>query len=266
MKNLIKLLILSLVFIACDKNEPPTYTGEQSVLLFSVQTSTLEVPIGTTNTLEVEVAASSLSSVDRSLTINIEDVSTANSENYNVPNTVVIPANSYTGTFIIDAEDKSIETSIETIVLSLEGENGEISDNTHTVSLFEICPIPADYMIGDYLIEQQSDEVDGPTLGTGTVVSLSGTGVTRTFETSNYPNYCPTTVNPFSFNLVCGEIVVLTQNNLCVCDSGTDWFSEAIKNETYDLSDDSEFLVTFTDDTQEDCATPAQTTYKFTKQ
>jgi hypothetical protein len=119
---------------------------------------------------------------------------------------------------------------------------------------------------GQYYIEQQSPFIAGPTLGSGTVVTLTGTGVTRTFVTSNFPDACPTTVNPFSFNLVCGEIVVLTQDSHCSCRGGTDFFSEAIRNEVYDLSDDSEFLVTFTDDSQGECNFTTQTTYKFTKQ
>jgi len=45
-----------------------------------------------------------------------------------------------------------------------------------------------------------------------------------------------------------------------------EWWGPATTPETYDVSDDNVILLTFTDDVQSNCGSPAQTTYRFTKQ
>ena len=129
------------------------------------------------------------------------------------------------------------------------------------------CPVEETQFVGDYLIEQTTAYVDGPTLSDGTVVSLviGSTSVERIFQTANYALYC-STLAPFTINFVCGEIAVPNQNSNCVCADGGDWFTDPIVRSTYDANDDSVFEVTFTDDTQSDCGSPVQTTYRFTKQ
>jgi len=129
------------------------------------------------------------------------------------------------------------------------------------------CPVPSTYFVGDYLIEQISAEVDGPTLSTGTVVSveIGETSTARVFQTANYPNYCAT-LRPFVLDLICGTITVPSQNSGCACGDGADWFTDPEVPNTYDISDDSVFEITFTDDAQSNCSSPAQTTYRFTKQ
>ncbi|WP_459211054.1 hypothetical protein [Aquimarina rhabdastrellae] len=128
------------------------------------------------------------------------------------------------------------------------------------------CPLDENLFIGNYLIEQTSPFVDGPTLSHNTVVELSASsGSSRSFQTSNYPLYC-STPNTFTIDFVCGEIIVPQQDSNCVCGDGGNWFGPAVVSTTYDPNDDSGFTITFTDDAQSDCASPAQTSYKFTKQ
>lgn len=163
------------------------------------------------------------------------------------------------------------------LVLS-DGRRYSFADNTGTLtgSFFSspflytptvTCPVSSDSFVGDYLIEQISAEVDGPTLSTGTIVTLSvgETSVARVFQTANYPNYC-SDLRDFTIELICGEINIPNQNSGCACGDGGDWFTNPIVKETYDPEDDSVFLVTFTDDAQSNCSSPAQTTYRFTKQ
>lgn len=131
------------------------------------------------------------------------------------------------------------------------------------------CPIPSTIFVGSYLIEELTPPVDGYTFNHGSVVTLStvsGNSVRRVFSTSNYPTYCPGTNNPFYFDLICGEVVALYNNNLCVCSSGTEFFGPALVHSTYNVNDDSVFELTFTNDVHSDCGPPQQTTYRFTKQ
>lgn len=161
----------------------------------------------------------------------------------------------------------------------VDGRRFSFADNSGTItgSFFSspflytpnvTCAVPSEAFVGMYLIEQITPELGGsPTLSSGTIVELSvgATSVERVFLTEQYPVFCGGSFNEFKFDLICGRVSVPTQNGRCVCDDGADWYTQPEVQETYDLNDDSSFLLTFTDDTQSDCDVPAQTTYRFTK-
>lgn len=269
MKNFIKLFIACAFLVSCGDFEEVIYDGVngQTLAFFDASSSSLEVEIDQTNTLTVRVGVSTLSSSDRTVSVSADAASTATAAMYSFSPTVTIPANEYFGELTVTGIDEGLTTDAKTLILNLDDASGIIaSSGSHTVSLVEICPIPATFAVGMYLIEQTSAEIDGPTLSTGTVVNVTGNGVQRSFMTSNYPNYC-STPNEFSFSLICNEIVVSVQDSNCPCSSGTGWFGPALgSNTTYDINDDSEFTITFADDVQADCGATADTTYKFTKQ
>jgi uncharacterized protein (TIGR02145 family) len=130
------------------------------------------------------------------------------------------------------------------------------------------CPIEADFT-GDYLIEEITPYVDGPTLNDGaivTVTTVAGNATQRTFDTPNYINYC-STPNAFTFELNCGQILMAGEGTLSNCSCGGNlWFTNADAPTSYDPADDSMFEVSFTNDAYSDCNAPQTTTYRFTKQ
>lgn len=131
-----------------------------------------------------------------------------------------------------------------------------------------ICPVPETFMVGNYLIEEITPYVDGPTFDDGSIVEVAvgEFSTERVFFTSNYPDYC-TTPNDFRYTLVCGNILVPLQESNCACGDGSDYFGPPLGDTaTYDLADDSVFFLTFGNDLQSDCVAPEDTTYKFTKQ
>lgn len=130
-----------------------------------------------------------------------------------------------------------------------------------------VCPVEETSFVGEYLIEEITPYVDGPTFDDGSVVTVEvgDFSTERVFFTANYPDYC-STPNAFRFALVCGTVEVPFQNSNCVCNSGADFFGPAEVPSTYDFTDDSVFLLTFSNDTQTDCGPPVDTTYRFTKQ
>ncbi len=131
-----------------------------------------------------------------------------------------------------------------------------------------ICPVPDTFLVGNYLIEEITDYVDGPTFEDGAVVEVAvgEFSTERVFFTFNYPDYC-TTPNDFKFTLVCGNILVPLQESNCACGDGANYFGPPLGDgATYDLADDSVFFLTFGNDLQSDCVAPEDTTYKFTKQ
>lgn len=130
-----------------------------------------------------------------------------------------------------------------------------------------VCNLETTAFVGDYLLEEITPYVDGPTFDDGSVVTveIGDTDTERFFLTNNYPDYCGT-LNPFKFLFVCGEIVIPTQASNCACSSGADFFGASDSPANYDATDDSVFFITFLNDTLNDCGAPAVTTYKLTKQ
>ncbi|MEM6720492.1 MAG: hypothetical protein AAF611_14290 [Bacteroidota bacterium] len=268
------ILFIGALFIlsSCEETEAPIYDqgSQQALVSWESNTSSVGVLPGQSVTTTIEINVSRQSSSDRIVNLSISDASTSGAENYSVPATVTIPANTYFASFDVTITDGSLDLTPTTIVINLDDveEGGNTTTNTHTISAFELAPLT-----GTYLIEQVSAEIDGPTLATGTEVEVSFVSTTRrSFDTANYPNYC-STPNTFTFDLVpdasgvAGEIVVPAQNSNCPCSSGANWFGPANgTNSTYDLNDDSVFFITFADDVQEDCGPVADTTYRFTKQ
>ena len=266
-KILILLLGVSLSFTACKETQSPVYDGSQSLAYFDKTASNLPVTIDATGEIEVTVGVSTLSKSARNVKLTLVKTN-APSGSFTLPASVVIPADQYTAKFKVMGTDVGLSTSPNTIEVKLESyDGGVVSTSNHTISIFKICPIPSTAFVGKYLIEQTSALVDGPSLSSGTVVDLVRVDEnTRKFQTENYPNFCSGTFMDFSFKLVCGKIIVNTADTTCRCTSVTDWFTAGSTPTSYDLSDDSVFSITFTDDSQSDCNPPVQTTYKFTKQ
>lgn len=130
-----------------------------------------------------------------------------------------------------------------------------------------VCNLDPESFVGDYLIEEITPYVDGPTFDDGSVVEVlvGASDTERLFFTANYPDYC-STPNDFIFQFICGVIFVPFQESNCVCNDGTDFFGPAENPSNYDPNDDSVFFITFSNDTQSDCGPPVDTTYMLTKQ
>ena len=275
MKKIIALLLFSFLFYSCSKNEAAVYNPNgQGLVYFAEASSSLPIVLDGEGQVVIAINSSSLSTVDRTVTIEILEASTADPLNYSMPTTVVIPANEYSGTLTIDGVDVTAETDPELIILkivSVNDDNVVISEANHEVSVFQSCPVDPAKFVGNYLIEEITPFVDGPTLSHNTVVELkhvvpASPTTERVFLTKNYPNYCSPDRN-FFFNLLCGSVIVrANQPSTCQCTADGLFFGPAATPETFDPEDDSEFFVTFTNDVTGDCGPAVQTTYKFTKQ
>jgi hypothetical protein len=184
-----------------------------------------------------------------------------------------IPAftSNFTLTDFLSVLTDDVSDSGETIELRISSvSKGTILINERvSISIDADCAFTTTKFVGNYLIEQLSAELDGPTLSDGSIVTLSVSGANnRSFETENYPLYCAGNFSTFTMTFDCDlqTVNALDQNNSCACADGTNYFGPGAIAETVDFSDDSEFILTFTDDAQSDCVAPGQTTYKFTKQ
>lgn len=265
------LIAVAFTFTGCDV-EGTIYDGAQTLAYFNGSSATMEVELGGTNTTDVEIGVSTLSSVDRTLTLSVGSASTATAGMYSFPTSVTIPANEYFTTFTVTGVDDGLTTAGATLIISIDGIDGGGAgvSRDFTLTLIEVCPVPSTMFVGDYLLEQLSPYTDGPTLSDGSVVTLTESGgLARSFDTENFPLYCSGTFAEFTFTLVCNETVVPSQDNLCNCGDGSDWFGAPRDgvNGTYDVTDDSVFTIRFVDDSKNNCGLgTAETEYRLTKQ
>ena len=278
MKNLIKFLAISLLFTACGDFEPVVFdpnTG-QTLVFFSKTTDALEVTIDDTGSVDVQIGVNTLSSQDRTVNVTVNsDLTTANSENYSVPATVVIPANEYFGQLTVTGVDVSVETTAEIITInlvSIEG-GGQISKANHTISIFQVCPINAPFS-GQYLLEQLTaiNPDDGVACFSDQVLTIEVTGSTnRRFKAVYLEDLGigqpPATV---PFGLVCNQVIVAPGIGTSLSCGGTPAITLGPANvpASYDSDDDSMFELTLTEYvTDGGCgAAPYQTTFRLTKQ
>ncbi len=136
-----------------------------------------------------------------------------------------------------------------------------------------VCPADEAKFVGKYHIKQTSGFVTAPWGDGGTafsddvivdVVAVSETR--RSFNVVQTPKFCSGTADML-FDLICGQIILPTQNGLCNCTTGEGWYAAAINPSSYDLSDDKVFDLIFTEVASGECSyTPAQTVIRFTKQ
>lgn len=274
MKTFFKLLFVSVLFASCGDADTAVYDGNgQTFLSFSSEIYTLPIAIGDTGSVDVILNSSSKSSVDRTYPVTIiSEETTADPATYSLPATVTIPANSHQGTLTITGQDVGMSTEDpRVLVIEFGAEAGDAFDsNRALVNVRVVCPVETTAFVGQYLIEEQTPYVDGPTLDDGGIVTLeldpANGELARKFQTRNYPDYCSPFMT-FGFSLVCNEVIVNSnQRSTCACSSAGLFFGPATTPGTYDSEDDTVFYVTFTNDVTGDCSSASQTTYKFTKQ
>jgi len=277
MKKIAILFIGALfLFTSCEETQSPIYDGSQTLAYFNGTSSTLEVEINDTNTIDISVGVSTISSSARTVNISVDlDNTTATSGMYTFPTTVTIPANEFFATLTVTGIDDGLTTAGETLSLQIDSVDGGVgSSRVHTIRLVEICPVAATFATGMYTLDFVSGGIGAagfaPALGTGVTVELvAGTASTeRVFNVKCYPSFG--FANPpvdFSFSLVCGTTVsnglIAPQVSGVGC-GGSIAFGPSGAG-TYDTADDTNMTLIFAEDTAEICGSVATTTYTLTK-
>jgi len=292
MKNInfklnITIVLLSLVLFSCDDFEPTVFNGEnpnnQSLVGFESGAINLAVPIDSETEIEVTVNVSTISESDRTLQIDLvepdEDAENiAFPETYDFPPTMTIPANSYQGTFLIQGYDMGlVEPQARTfeIALTSADEDDVFSTQNATVSVFEVCPVPGDFLVGDYSIEDVAASI-GPGNGTenfaaGTISITVGEQPTdRLFTVGVLPAFAGD--RDVTLSLVCNEFVLQNVDPNLTCDGGANSyvFTSASNgnnpNTTYDLDNvQTEYIINYTEDPNGSCGGPFQSSFRLTK-
>ncbi|WP_167343213.1 hypothetical protein [Nonlabens sp. SY33080] len=269
MKNLkysfIAIATLFLI-IGCEY-EPKVFDGNGDLTLvqFSRSTYDLEIIIDATGELNIPVQSSTVSSTDRTFNVNVvNDGTTAITGSYSVPTSVTIPANEYEGTLTISGNDVAgVDTNAETLIIELEEGADFASGGNAIISVFQICPVPDTFMIGDYTITDLAGVI-GPGNGTenfesGTVTLSASSATGRSFSVAMLPGFRPTP-GDVTINLICGNFILAETgpNPGIGCSAADIRFGAATTPTSYplDFSDDSLFIVTYDEDILGSCGGP----------
>lgn len=257
----LQLLLISFLLVSCEQNEENINTifdGSQSLVAFNNASSDLPVIINGTGSVSVTIDISTAASTDRTINITVdEDNSTALTENYSLESsTITIPANSYQATVVVNGVDNTIETTPETIVLNIATTSFDsVLENTvHTINMFQVCPIAADFLVGTYEINQLSGNAPfasiQPAFG-NQIVEIVSTGETsRSFDFLYSPENFQSDFN-MNLNLVCDffQIRGRIQSGSLSCDGGDTQIGQgnSATPSPYDTNDDT-FLTLFIND------------------
>lgn len=272
MKKIAILFIGALfMFTSCEETESPIYDGSQTLAYFNGTASSLEVEINDTNTVDISVGASTISSSARTVNVSVDaDNTSATAGMYSFPATVTIPANEFFGTLTVTGIDDGLTTSPETLTIKIDSfDAGVISPETHTISLVEVCPISDTYMVGDYQIDDALAQI-GPANGTsnfesGVVTLTAATATSRTFTVAVLPAFRgPIEI---TISLVCNTLILTDTDPNLTC-NGTDAYiytSAGADNGSYDASSDQTFTVFYSEDPNGSCGGPFLSSFTLTK-
>ncbi len=265
MKKYIFLLFVSLfAFTACEEDLViyDVDNGQAIATITNGSQQTLPVP-DTGDTAIIEVGVTTVSDVDRSISISIDQTqTTAQPEEYSIDqSTLVIPAGSFVGRIEIDANFNAIpETGITSLVINVDdvaGADALEGTLTHTINFFRFCPFEGGAtFLGDYQLETVTLGIfNTPTLTDGVVtISQGATVADRRFSVAAYPAFGAFTPFQFSFSLICGEIVVSQVEGINVGCGGANGIAPTTATiSTYDSADDSELIINFIDDYRDQC-------------
>ncbi|GAK93849.1 endonuclease I [Nonlabens ulvanivorans] len=278
MKNIFKYLgvALAILMVSCEA-DPLIYNGNSNPLIsFSSPSYNLEIVIDATGSLDVPVNASSLSSTDRTIGVEvIATETTALAGSYSVPATVTIPANEYSGILTIDGTDiAGVDTNALNLQIALTAGSGYTAGPNANVSVFQVCPVDAAFFTGDYQMTHLVFNGFGvPTFGFGTIVTLSNAGGTsRTFPAPYAPDLGSFSAVTWEFGLSCNEVVwTATQDSGigCAATPANIELSTADaafgNGGAYDPLNDASFTMNLVDDDADDCGARTNVSILMTK-
>jgi hypothetical protein len=263
-KYLIYTMALAFALVSCEE-EPLVYDNKnlnESLLSFERSSADLSVLLGSgSETYDAVVEVSTVSNADRVFDVTVvTEESTASPAFYSVGNSVTIPAGSYEGVLTITGNDiPSLTPSATTIVLELSQIDNVVFENQRsTISIFKVCPVPEDFLVGAYDVIPLSNTSSTAFAGSGFVSNVTGpdglgtslvtlevgdTQTQRTFQAKLFVR-ASSASRKVTLSLVCNQINLASRTNV----GFANFFFDPSNNPTsYDLSDDSQVFINYID-------------------
>lgn len=262
--------ILAMVCIAgitsCEDFENKVFDNVNGKTLASFGSLTYDLPItiNATGSADLQVNVTTVSDVDRTFDIAVDLAnSTAVVGSYAVPTSVTIPAGQYSGTLTLTGTDVAgVETTPETLTLNIVSGEGTAVGPATVVSVFQICPVPSTYMVGQYQITNLVSRFGRALIETKVATITAPSPTTRAFSNKLLGGTSDSNV---VLSLICNEIIFTQVSSTLQCTAGNlIQYGPATNNSTYDVTDDSLFLVNYNFDITNSCAaSPTQTNSSF---
>lgn len=272
MKHIYKITFILGVLLSitsCDETiDPVIVNDDRTFLSFASTTVSLPITIDDTGSVDLILNSSTIASTDRVFNINLEAESTADPLTYTLPSTVVIPANSYQGTLTVTGMDNDlVDATVKQIVFSLSGlpDTVDIDLNRFVINVFEICPVPDTYMVGDYALADSNGNLLDGTVN----VRVGASATERVFETTFLPGTGVDTVLDVTITLACNVFSISDVDISVSCTAGNPPFyimtNAGADNSTYSLTSDVVHTVNYTEDPFASCGNTSIQNFTLTK-
>ncbi|WP_052172412.1 BspA family leucine-rich repeat surface protein [Psychroserpens jangbogonensis] len=131
------------------------------------------------------------------------------------------------------------------------------------------CDVPSTYFVGEYEIED-NEATTGPTNASSNFESgtylVTANGTMRSFQIGLLPGFTPSAFT-VELNLDCGSIQMTDIDLDLYCSINTLIFASTsdTNSTTYDLSDDSSFIINYIEDPLGSCGGPFESSFRMTK-
>ncbi|MEW7281333.1 hypothetical protein ABW636_22325 [Aquimarina sp. 2201CG1-2-11] len=265
-KCILSLVALCAILVSCEQDKV-IFSESQTFVKFEESNQSFTVNIGQASSEEIPVIVSSVSSSERSISVEVlEEETTLASSEYTV-GTIVIPANSYEGVLTVGFEDAGVEASTRVLVLKVPT-SADFSggDQTLSVSINQLCPVDPNTFVGNYTVSFADPiGLDAGTFNGGLAFADDVTyelvldpdnPARRVMQIVHQPKFCSgRDPIPFEMDFLCGNIIVPFQPGECVCtaDGRPDWHGPSSVPGSYDINDDSTFIVRFEENAADNC-------------
>ncbi|MDM9632243.1 hypothetical protein [Robiginitalea aurantiaca] len=265
MRKCLQILCLSLgvlILTSCEEEvaEFDDINGQTYVRFAS---SIVELPVVFDSSAEIEipVQVNTISETERTITVDVVATGAENEatpEQYSVGNSVTIPANSYRGTLSFTGIDNGIEIGeTRTVTLEITDISGTSDASLDvfrrtTVNLFQVCPVPSDFFIGEYQLTTTAPGIFGSVVFGQAVVTLeqgdSSSDARKFTSEFVYPELGTFGPVTFNFTLVCGTVLVASGQDMGIgCTINTN-LGPSNTAGGYEADDDSILVIDFVDD------------------
>ena len=112
---------------------------------------TVVVEQGASVSFDVNVYTSQASGSDRTFNLAVDQsATTTDAENYSVPATITVPANSKEGTMTVTVTDNGLGVEAEMLVLKISNSDGLILGNDVNITIQKFCPFDINNFVGTY--------------------------------------------------------------------------------------------------------------------
>ncbi len=137
-KNITYILLLLTVFAftGCEENVFPRI----DYISFEAKTFDFGVDIGGSNTRDIKIYRSDISSSSRTVNVSVDNtMTTADPASYTVPASATFEANSNEATLSVSVSDLNIGSAGETLVLTLTSADSATAGEPITLNIFQVC-------------------------------------------------------------------------------------------------------------------------------